>query len=242
MDRGMRRAVSRRRLELVSDGAAQHAGREYWDRYFASHRQAGSDLDWEGTWTNAFLPLLREARVNRLLELGCGTGNDAARLAGEGIEVVALDFSVEAIAQARHKFGELGIEFVLGDMAQPLAFPEGAFDAVMANVALHMFSDQTTRTLFAEIARVVRSGGLFLFHVNAVEDRRLRERRRPVVRELEPNYVLEQTGQTVRFFSADYLHDLLSGWAEVALHPLEIRDRQTDQPFKRVWRGIARNR
>jgi ubiquinone/menaquinone biosynthesis C-methylase UbiE len=226
----------------VNDEVTQAAGGEYWDRYFAGHRQAGTDLDWEGTWTNAFLPLLREARVLRLLELGCGTGNDAARLAREGIEVVALDVSGEAIEQALQKFHELGIEFLVADMAHPLAFPDAAFDAVMSNVALHMFSEQTTRTLFAEIARVIRPGGLFLFHVNAVEDRRLRERRRPVVRELEPNYVLEQTGQTVRFFSADYLHDLLSGWAEVALHPLEIRDRQTDQPFKRVWRGIARNR
>jgi SAM-dependent methyltransferase len=31
--------------------------------------------------------------VRTILELGCGTGNDAARLAGEGYEVTAVDLS-----------------------------------------------------------------------------------------------------------------------------------------------------
>jgi hypothetical protein len=39
--------------------------------------------------------------------------------------------------------------------------------------------------LFAEVGRVVRTGGLFVFHVNALEDRPLRARWLPA-RELEP--------------------------------------------------------
>ena len=85
------------------------------------------------------------------------------------------------------------------------------------------------------------SDGLFLFHVNALEDRPLRRRWRPVAREIEKDYVLEEAGQTMHFFSQDYLRELLKEWRDVYLEPVEIADRETGEPFKRVWRGVARH-
>jgi ubiquinone/menaquinone biosynthesis C-methylase UbiE len=218
-----------------------HAEAGYWDAYFADLRQAGDDLDWGERWTAPFVPRLREARARHVLELGCGTGNDAARLAREGLEVVAVDFSMEALNEARRKYGEQ-VEFRLADLSEPLPFTDGSFDAVMSNVALHMFSDGVTRAVFAEVLRVLRPGGVFLFHVNALDDRPLRARWRTVARELEPNYVLEEVGQTVRFFPQEYLVDLLDGCTMVELEHIEIEDRETGEPFKRVWRGFAQRR
>jgi SAM-dependent methyltransferase len=77
-------------------------------------------------------------------------------------------------------------------MAAGLPFAEASFDAAMANVALRMFTDVVTRAVFADVRRVLRPRGLFLFHVNAHDDRPLREHARPVLRELEPDYVLEE--------------------------------------------------
>jgi SAM-dependent methyltransferase len=213
--------------------------RRYWDQYFRTLRETGGDLDWEGRWTEPFLGALHELDGRRVLELGCGTGNDAARLARAGCHVTALDLSTEAIAEARRRFGELAT-FLVADMAEPLGYPDGAFDAVMSNVALHRFADAVTRAIFAEIGRVVRPGGLFLFHVNAREDRPLRERRFLVVRQVEDDFVVEQGGQPMRFFSADYLRDLLREWDDVSLDLVEICDNETGAPFKYVWRGVAR--
>jgi SAM-dependent methyltransferase len=77
-----------------------HAQETCWDEYYHGLSERGSDLDWGGRWTASFLPLLRAADARDLLELGCGTGNDAARLAGEGFQVVATDLSSEAVAAA----------------------------------------------------------------------------------------------------------------------------------------------
>jgi SAM-dependent methyltransferase len=216
-----------------------HAQKTYWDEYYRGLGVRGSDLDWGGRWTAPFLPLLRAAGATDVLELGCGTGNDAARLARDGFHVVATDLSTEAVAAARQKYGDL-VDVRVVDMAAGLPFPEGSFDAVMANVALHMFTDAVTRAVFADVRRVLREGGLFLFHVNAHDDRPLRERRRPVLRELEPDYVLEEAGQTVRFFSQTYLDDLLTGWRVVMLDHLEIAHGRLNVPSKRVWRVGAR--
>jgi SAM-dependent methyltransferase len=124
-------------------------------------------------------------------------------------------------------------------MTERLPFDYHAFDAVMSNVSAHMFSDDVTRSLFREARRVVRTSGLLLLHVNSDTDRPLREARRPVNRELEPNYVLEESGQTVRFFSREYLLSVLSGWELQDLTHVEVLYADTREPFKRVWRVVA---
>ena len=214
------------------------ADAEFWDRYYRQRLESGEDLDWAGVWTAPFLGPLREAGVRTVLELGCGTGNDAARLAAEGYAVTATDLSREAIGRARARFGSLA-RFLVADMTRPLPFTDGSFDAVMSNVAIHMFPDSVTRAAVGEVTRLVRAGGLFLFHVNSLQDRPLRARNLPA-RELEPDYGAEAPGQTMHFFSEDYLRDLLAGWQRVELEPVSVAHRKTGEPFKHVWRGIAR--
>jgi len=108
----------------------------------------------------------------------------------------------------------------------------------MSNVALHMFPDGVTRSVFAEVRRLVRPGGLFLFHVNALEDRPLRAARIPA-REIEPDFVAEESGQTMHFFSEAYLRELLADWRELRLEAVPVPHHRTGEPFKQVWRGIA---
>jgi hypothetical protein len=66
------------------------------------------------------------------------------------------------------------------------------------NVAMHMFPDHVTPTVFAQVALLVRAGGLSVFHPNCLKDRPLRARRLPA-RELEPDHVAAESGQTMRF-------------------------------------------
>jgi SAM-dependent methyltransferase len=214
-----------------------HAGAAFWDDFHRRRRESGRDLDWEGLWTAPFLTPLREASARTVLELGCGTGNDAARLAAAGYLVTATDLSAEAIDAARARYGSAA-RFMTADMTERLPFADQSFDAVMSNVALHMFPDSVTRVLFTEVGRLVRPGGLFLFHVNALEDRPLRARWQPA-RELEPDFVVEESGQTMHFFSAAYLRELLAGWQDAELASVAIRD-DAGTRYKHVWRGIAR--
>jgi SAM-dependent methyltransferase len=160
-------------------------------------------------------------------------------LARAGFDVTATDYSLEAITRAKERFAECGVDFQVVDMTERLPFGDGRYDAVMSNVAAHMFSDEVTRRLFAEVRRVLRHRGLLLLHVNSDADRELRAARRPVKLELEPNYVLEESGQTVRFFSGDYLRSVLADWSIEEMTHVEILNSATGRPFKRVWRVVA---
>jgi SAM-dependent methyltransferase len=213
---------------------------QHWDQKFRKLHQAGGDLDWGNQWTKPFIKPLRQSGCRTVLDLGCGTGNEVLRLSQAGFELTGLDYSKVGIRRAISKPGSKAT-FVVADMAQPLPFRSASFDAVMSNVAAHMFPDMITRALFEEVRRVLCPQGVFLFHLNATEDRPFRARRKPEVRELEKNFILEQDGQTMHFFSEEYLLELLSGWQDVNLELLKIPgDTMMGYPPKRVWRGIAR--
>jgi hypothetical protein len=44
----------------------------------------------------------------------------------------------------------------------------------------------------------------------------------------------------MHFFSKAYLRELLAGWRELHLAPVRIPHRETGEPSKHAWRGVAR--
>jgi len=89
----------------------------------------------------------------RVLEVGCGPGDDARRLAGAGHEVTAVDVE----ASEGWALSGPGVTFVEGS-AERLPFPDGSFDAVLERDALHHIAEPG-RAL-REMRRVLRPGGI----------------------------------------------------------------------------------
>ena len=92
----------------------------------------------------------------RILDLGCGTGQLTAEIAKQGARAVGLDNSANMIGQARQNYP--GLEFVLGD-ARSLRFDE-PFDAVFSNAALHWVKEADAAV--GAIERVLKVGGRFV--------------------------------------------------------------------------------
>jgi trans-aconitate 2-methyltransferase len=101
----------------------------------------------------SLLQLLDPRRGERILDVGCGTGQLTAEIACCGAQVTGLDNSPDMLADARKNFPDLG--FVLGDAAR-FDFPE-PFDAVFSNAALHWVKD--AEGAVASIAGALRPGG-----------------------------------------------------------------------------------
>ncbi|ACY14561.1 methyltransferase domain-containing protein [Haliangium ochraceum] len=97
----------------------------------------------------------------RVLDAGCGTGDDVIELAGlvgEEGRAVGLDNSQAIVDEGRARAHRAGVaaEFHVGDIAE-LPFPDHAFDAVRADRVLMHIPDR--ERALSELVRVTRPGG-----------------------------------------------------------------------------------
>ena len=119
-------------------------------------------------WIRWLFDRLALAPGERVLEIGCGTGNlwreNAARVP-EGVALVLADLSTGMLGEARARLAGLPLSLELREAdAQALPFAEGSFDLVIANHMLYHVPDRA-RAL-AEVRRVLRRGGRFVASTN----------------------------------------------------------------------------
>jgi ubiquinone/menaquinone biosynthesis C-methylase UbiE len=131
-------AVQERLADLLELRAADARQREMLDEYLGD---------------------LRLAPGARVLEIGCGTGAVARRIAKlfDGTQVVGVDPSPVFVERAgRLAGGDRQLSFVVGD-GRELPFEDGAFDAVVCHTSLcHIPGPER---VLDEAARVARPGG-----------------------------------------------------------------------------------
>lgn len=107
----------------------------------------------------------------KILELGCGRGNDALFFARHGNEVIAIDFSEVVTEKLQAAYGGVpGVHFEVGEISHALGFHDNEFDVVYARLSLHYFRDQVTRQIFQEIHRILKPGGLLCFMCKSRKD------------------------------------------------------------------------
>ena len=102
------------------------------------------------------LDLLDPKPGEKVLDLGCGTGQLTQKIAERGAEVTGLDASPEMIGQARQNYPHL--RFLLQDAAA-MDFRE-EFDAVFSNAALHWMLDAAG--VARAVAAALRPQGRFV--------------------------------------------------------------------------------
>lgn len=149
----------------------------------------------------------------KVLELGCGTGADAALFAGHGLEVIATDFSEEVIVgNQRHPVE--GVDYQVLDIEKDYPFDDETFDYVYAHLSLHYYTDAKTSEIFKEIHRVLKPGGHLFFKCKSVHDRTYGKGE-----EIEPN-MFNANGHIRHLFSVEYTKELLEGLFE----PLRVEE------------------
>jgi SAM-dependent methyltransferase len=111
------------------------------------------------------LGLLGEVQGRRVLVLGCGGGQDAIALARRGAQVVGIDLSDEQIRFARELAQKEGLvaPFVQGNIEELPDVDAQSQDIVVSSHALN-YVEHADRC-FAEVFRVLKPGGIFVFSV-----------------------------------------------------------------------------
>ncbi|HZY70502.1 MAG TPA: class I SAM-dependent methyltransferase [Thermoplasmata archaeon] len=97
----------------------------------------------------------------RVLDLACGNGYIARRLARSGAHVVAIDSSPSMLERAKARTApSLDVRYERRDAAHLTGFPDDSFDLAVSNMALMDISDGAGA--IRQVARVLRPGGRFV--------------------------------------------------------------------------------
>ena len=106
-------------------------------------------------------PMLIDAKT--IVDLGCATGAGGRALSKQfrRAHIISIDLSHQMLRQAQHKRSLFGRRSVVQANAAALPLAAHSVDLVFANLLLPWISDLTT--LFAELGRVLRKDGLFIF-------------------------------------------------------------------------------
>lgn len=124
------------------------AQRQTWD---AELYEARHSFIWR--FGEGVIELLDPKPGERILDLGCGTGQLTNKIGESGAEAIGLDASAEMIGQARQNYPRL--RFLLQDAAI-MQFDQ-EFDAVFSNAALHWMLD--AEAVARGVAQALKRGG-----------------------------------------------------------------------------------
>lgn len=209
-------------------------------------------IGWEPIWKQAKVPKRYEsfAAPNAtvvewaqtlapgcaVFDLGCGAGRHCVYLGGRGFKVAGSDISPSGVERARAACAERNIPFD-GKVAPmtDLPWPDASFEAALSTSTIHHELRTNVARAIAEVARLLKPGGLFLVDFPCTEtidyDRLRAQVAAGDLQEVEPNTFVDQRPDSVdidgylphHFCDEADVRDLLKSfeitklWA--ALHP-----------------------
>ena len=128
----------------------------YWSDWNMRFRKVSQKLDaYQERQLTVARSLLPQSKDARILEIGCGTGWLSAALS-QYVQVVGIDFSNEAIEEARRR--ESSAQFMVGNIVTA-EMPE-EFDLILTVDTMAHVSDHAA--FISKVAKLLKPGGTFV--------------------------------------------------------------------------------
>ena len=167
--------------------------KEYWDESHKTYSMGKITYD---NWLDKYKDVLDKCKT-KVLDLGCGVGNDTLYLTERGFKVIACDYSDVALKHLKEQLKSVETKWL--DISTSLPFKDTTFDLVIADLSLHYFDGKTTIAIMKEIKRILKPNGHLLARVNSIADKNFGAGNG---QKIEDNYYFVE-GYNKRFFSIE---------------------------------------
>jgi 2-polyprenyl-3-methyl-5-hydroxy-6-metoxy-1,4-benzoquinol methylase len=107
----------------------------------------------------------------KVLEIGCGTGNDAIFMAKKGFDVTAIDISKTAIEEAKKRAEKAGVHcnFLAEDIAE-LKSVSDKFDFLYDRACFHFIPEEKRDKYIQAAKKLLVKDGCFVLIVSSEKD------------------------------------------------------------------------
>jgi SAM-dependent methyltransferase len=196
---------------------------EFWDRAWNGVKQPYTQMP-DLPYIQEIPKRLAAANVKRVLDLGCGSGWLTIYLGREHFECVGVDLAQHAIELGRQwaEQESLPVKFDVADITQ-LDFPDGSFDAVVANSIFEHLTYELADSTLQRLRKLLRADGLFFGCFDKVGGGP------GEYYELEDGTHVYtdkgRKGMLLRYFDDDELRGLMKDWTIDSLESIESGSR-----------------
>ncbi|MFQ6020594.1 MAG: class I SAM-dependent methyltransferase [Candidatus Aenigmatarchaeota archaeon] len=106
--------------------------------------------------------LLKNIKNKRILDIGCGGGQESIILAKKGAIVTGIDFSKKQIEFAKKlaKKEKVKVNFLIKNIERLDMFPKNSFDIVYSSYALQYI--ENLKRVFKEVYKILKPKGIFI--------------------------------------------------------------------------------
>lgn len=156
---------------------------------------------------------LREKDRERVLDVGCGTGNYSIALARAGYDVTGIDVSPAMLRRARGKSADVPHppHFLAADLHGGLGFPDGSFEWVVCVHVLQVI--RSPQTFLQDVSRLLVRGGRLVLVATTARPRAIGARA-PTVRRAAFSILksgITRRSQRIHRYTAPEISALLAG-------------------------------
>jgi SAM-dependent methyltransferase len=112
-------------------------------------------------------PVPADGNVARVLDLGCSLGQSTTALKQKfpQASIWGIDHSAPMVRYAHKRAVDLDVDVSFAQcLAEDNGFPDQHFDLVYSMILFHEIPTRIAKQVLAEVARVLRPGGLFVVH------------------------------------------------------------------------------
>ncbi|WP_068674378.1 class I SAM-dependent methyltransferase [Oceanobacillus sp. Castelsardo] len=121
-------------------------------------------------WVHFTLSVLGNRHINRIADLGCGTGEISTRLAEQGFETIGLDYSEDMLTYAANKANEkkLSITWLHQDLTEMEGLENIDLAVSYCDVMNYITEKAQIKEVFRRTYTSLNPDGIFIFDVHSL--------------------------------------------------------------------------
>lgn len=104
----------------------------------------------------------------KIMDLGCGQGNNTLFLINKNKDVLSCDLSDEALKIVKENIK--GAKVFQLDMSKKFDFEDDTFEIIVADLSLQYFDEKTTFDIVNELKRILCKNGHLILRLSSVND------------------------------------------------------------------------